>query len=188
MARQRCQRCGRFTGGRKRRFCGPHCWKKRRAVCEWCKSPFIRDRDTTKCCGSSCATYLKHSLGQLDYSAPDRQCVECKGTYAPTTPMQRYCTESCSNRFYSRRRRELLPSKVSTVPLQLLYDRQGGRCGICGEPVDLSIRGRRRDAVSRDHIQRLLDGGKDTPDNVRLTHYGCNSLRGQRDAIAKAAC
>lgn len=51
-----------------------------------------------------------------------------------------------------------------------LFDRDGGRCGICGDPVALK-------KMDIDHIVQLTDGGSDDPSNLRVAHPRCNRSR-----------
>ena len=57
--------------------------------------------------------------------------------------------------------------------ISLLYQRDGDRCGICGEVVALVD-------ASIDHITQLAHGGRDEASNVRLTHLTCNLNRPKR--------
>ena len=65
------------------------------------------------------------------------------------------------------------------IQLARLWERDGGKCHLCGKNVPM--RTRRQDnplAPSRDHITPQKHGGKDSPDNLRLAHAYCNSRRG----------
>ncbi len=54
----------------------------------------------------------------------------------------------------------------------LLMERDGPCCGICGEGLGGKI--------EIDHIVSWLDGGTHTADNIRLTHRRCNRMRPRR--------
>jgi len=67
----------------------------------------------------------------------------------------------------------------SRVNVPFVYHRDGPRCGICGDDVDVTIR-RGADAVrcaSVDHIVPLARGGTDDPSNLQLAHLGCNQRK-----------
>jgi hypothetical protein len=49
----------------------------------------------------------------------------------------------------------------------LLWERDGGLCGICGQPVD-------RQAMEIDHITPRWRGGPDRIENLRPAHRVCN--------------
>jgi ribosomal protein S14 len=51
-----------------------------------------------------------------------------------------------------------------------LWERDGGRCGVCGEPVAL-------DKMDVDHIIPEREGGPTHWDNLRPTHPPCNRFR-----------
>lgn len=55
--------------------------------------------------------------------------------------------------------------------LERLLASQGGRCGICGEPLAI-------DEANRDHIVPRCFGGCGELWNKRATHVDCNSRRG----------
>ena len=60
-----------------------------------------------------------------------------------------------------------------------IYERDGWACGLCGDGVDASLIGS-RDLwrPSLDHIIPQSKGGTDSPENLRLAHWWCNSVRG----------
>ena len=70
------------------------------------------------------------------------------------------------------------------MKLLLIYNRDKGICGICGNPVPhptQALEGRaRRLAATRDHILPKSKGGTDKSSNLRLAHYACNSRRGNQ--------
>jgi 5-methylcytosine-specific restriction endonuclease McrA len=54
-------------------------------------------------------------------------------------------------------------------------------CHLCGKEVDLDLTGRDQPMrKSVDHIVPLSKGGDDTLANVALTHFRCNSAKGNR--------
>jgi 5-methylcytosine-specific restriction endonuclease McrA len=62
-----------------------------------------------------------------------------------------------------------------------LANRDGTDCGICGEPVDMSLR--RKDSnmcASVDHIIPRSLGGTHDPDNLQLSHLYCNQVKSDR--------
>ena len=58
----------------------------------------------------------------------------------------------------------------------MVVARDGDQCWICGEKVT-RLTGRTPPSASIDHVIPLEAGGTDTPANLRLAHYGCNSSR-----------
>ncbi len=71
-------------------------------------------------------------------------------------------------------RRVRLHSQIFVaISHQQIYDRDHGRCQICGLPVE-------RSKMSLDHILPVAYGGAHVPENVRLTHLKCNQRRSHR--------
>lgn len=62
-----------------------------------------------------------------------------------------------------------------------LYDHQGGNCALCGEKMDVGRRQTRRSATF-EHIRPVSQGGRFEMRNLLLTHAGCNTRRGNRQA------
>jgi len=61
------------------------------------------------------------------------------------------------------------------------YQRSGGLCGICLEPVDLDVKtGPRQPTI--DHIVPRSREGSGERANLQLAHRGCNSRKGNRCA------
>jgi 5-methylcytosine-specific restriction endonuclease McrA len=80
----------------------------------------------------------------------------------------------------SRRRAREKNAFVETVNRKVVYERDNGICGICGELINLSYTAPHRLSVSIDHIIPLSKGGLHTYDNIQIAHYGCNSSKGNR--------
>ena len=53
----------------------------------------------------------------------------------------------------------------------LIYARDSGLCGICGQPVT-------REDMHMDHVAARSRGGADSVDNLRTAHALCNIRRG----------
>jgi len=70
------------------------------------------------------------------------------------------------------REQHLCNSDYRGMLVEVLMQRDGDNCGICGEP----LRGR----ISIDHILPRCRGGLSTADNLQLAHLKCN-LRKRRD-------
>ena len=78
------------------------------------------------------------------------------------------------NRDIQRRRRARLKGAyIEHVDFNVIWDRDGGVCGICGEPVAI-------EHLSFDHIIPIPLGGDHTESNLRVAQRRCNSKRGNR--------
>lgn len=68
-----------------------------------------------------------------------------------------------------------------SVDVVVLFERDGGICGVCGKRVYKNA----RDKMMRpghDHILPISKGGANTYANSRLVHRRCNVVRGNRGA------
>ena len=59
-----------------------------------------------------------------------------------------------------------------------LYHKQHSKCYICQKPIDLQLH---QGALEFDHIEPLAVGGKDSANNLALTHSTCNRNKGASD-------
>lgn len=67
-----------------------------------------------------------------------------------------------------------------STPPEYLARRDGGDCGICGDPIDLGAEYPDPQSASIDHIVPVSLGGSDEETNLRLAHLVCNIRRGNR--------
>ncbi len=72
-----------------------------------------------------------------------------------------------------RRKRAERAAVVVPVNRELVAERDGWKCGICGDAVT-------RATWSLDHIVPLSKGGAHTYENVVIAHLSCNSSKGNR--------
>lgn len=115
---------------------------------------------------------------------PDRTpiaCQWCAAAFTPRTLSQMFCGRLCQNNYKSRRRRfrerGLTPKPVSAATLQA----QGiNTCGICGDPVDASLKYPHVMSGTTDHIVPLSLGGSNDKSNLQLAHAQCNMRKGNR--------
>ena len=133
----------------------------------------------------------------LEFSRPS--CLECDARHDGYYRSQ-FCSETCRNAFYARdamafieTARKQLDLAPATGILRRLFghlrDRDGDECYLCGEQVDIDIRGdlRRRFGPSVDHVIPRSKGGTHDLRNLRLVHKACNSAKGARDAETEVA-
>jgi 5-methylcytosine-specific restriction endonuclease McrA len=71
----------------------------------------------------------------------------------------------------NRRRARLRAAFVAPVDRQVVFERDGWVCGICGQGVDPLT-------ASVDHIVPLAAGGTHEPSNVQTAHMACNRQKG----------
>lgn len=77
-----------------------------------------------------------------------------------------------------RRKARKLASQThyTEADMDEIFQRQRGRCAICGERVSENDR-------SDDHIISLEKGGTNDKSNMQVTHIRCNQSKGSRDPI-----
>lgn len=89
---------------------------------------------------------------------------------------------NCEN---TRRRQAMLKGvTVERVDYLAIAERDGWTCHLCEMPVNPAIRGRTREARSFDHVIPITRGGRHEASNIKLAHFGCNSRKGNRLAVA----
>lgn len=89
---------------------------------------------------------------------------------------QDYCGDRCQALAEASRRTAV----TKRMGIFALGERDGWRCGLCGEPVDPGVEWPHRRSPSVDHIVPTSRGGLDVNQNIQITHLGCNSSKGNR--------
>ncbi len=65
---------------------------------------------------------------------------------------------------------------LSALERVLIWERDGGICGVCRDPVTLAT-------LHIDHILAVVDGGETSAGNLRATHGRCNLKRREGRAL-----
>lgn len=179
----------------------PRCQDCRRqaraAVCGVCATPFTQRRPSQKYCSPACRDSAPPPPGLCkDCGTPTPRtswrgivlCPPCREVRAVALKernrlaIQKWHRDNPeSHRSKNRRRRALklsLPSERYTTAE--IAERDGFRCGICGDPVDMALSGLDDWGPTIDHVKALVNGGSDTLDNVQLAHRTCNIAKGDR--------
>lgn len=97
----------------------------------------------------------------------------------------RFCSDRCAarhahNRHRIRRRALIKEVRVEDISRTKVFERDGWRCGICGESADSSATVPDPLAPTLDHILPLSLGGEHSYANLQCAHYLCNSRKGNR--------
>ena len=74
---------------------------------------------------------------------------------------------------HSIRRARIANNPIESISPLLVYQRDGGICGICGKELDMSD-------FTVDHIIPISKGGGHVYANVHSAHRTCNVRRGNR--------
>lgn len=115
---------------------------------------------------------------------PEATCLLC-GIVLTAPRRRRYCTPECAHAAKSRtardhdhRRRALKRGATAeAVDRRAVFERDGWRCGICGESIDSTLRYPDPASASVDHVLPLAAGGSHTYANVQAAHLSCNSAK-----------
>lgn len=149
--------------GRLRRFCGPACKVARaqkrvaEAACLTCGRPYRPRYRSAGFCSLDCRQY------------PERR-------KWPTMFAGRRAA-------HDRRRARLASVEFEAFTRAEIYERDGWRCGICGEVVEAARKLPDPMSPSLDHIIPVAKGGGHTRDNVQLAHWICNTRKGVRAGL-----
>jgi 5-methylcytosine-specific restriction endonuclease McrA len=108
------------------------------------------------------------------------KCAQCAAEYEPTHDRQKYCSDRCQNRYRHINRTKPGQYRGELIALCDVYRRDEGKCQLCGDPVDLSIRWPDPLSASLDHVVPQSKGGPHTFSNVQLAHLSCNSRKHNR--------
>jgi 5-methylcytosine-specific restriction endonuclease McrA len=111
-------------------------------------------------------------------------CSWCRTDFIGAKRGQKFCCWPHNNIAKSVRRKARLRGARVGEPVSLwtIYERDAGRCGICLERVDRSVRWPNQAAASLDHIIPISRGGTDEAGNLQLAHLRCNLSKGNRVA------
>jgi len=120
--------------------------------------------------GGYCSNHHEYNKRNGTPYPPARDCTLCGTEFASIQTKQRLC-ETCS-----------LPTQNARhgVNPARLADRDGADCGLCGEPVELSLRFPHPMSPSVDHVVPWSLGGSHDLANLQLAHLSCNCRKGNR--------
>lgn len=123
-------------------------------------------------------------------------CERCGKTFVATKKNQIYCSETCCKAVCSMRRNDAKrvgADEVETITLREVWERDHGRCYLCGRKTDWSdyrtVNGWRVTGPrypSRDHVIALSNGGTHTRDNIRLACFECNTNKNNHGQLRLA--
>jgi 5-methylcytosine-specific restriction endonuclease McrA len=84
------------------------------------------------------------------------------------------------------RRARKVDAFVEPVSLDVVAERDGFCCGICSDPVDMSLAYPDPFSRSLDHIVPLSRGGEHSYSNTQLSHLRCNVSKGAKSPASSA--
>ena len=172
-----CSSCGADISHRRKdaRFCGVFCSNVARGaqraeryparVCalDGCDVEFEPWHANQVCC---CTAHGKARWNRL---------ARADGRVAPRGDRER-------DNDHRRRARMRGARNGGSVFLSDILSRDGNRCGLCGQPVDLTLAYPHPLSRSVDHIVPLSRGGEHEASNCQLAHLRCNLSKGAKVA------
>lgn len=112
-----------------------------------------------------------------------KDCVMCGATFTTYRGRQVCCSERCTlKKGRCERKARDRKSFVETVSIEILFNRDGGRCQLCGKKLKLKNKPPHLRAPTRDHIKPESLGGETSYKNMQLACFICNSKKGNRVA------
>ena len=124
------------------------------------------------------------------------ECKSCGKEFLTRRRTKEFCSARCTRAYHSALRSDLKRAnseKVEHIPLRLVYERDAGRCYICGRMTDWNdyrlVNGHKvvgKRYPTRDHVVALNNGGEHSWQNIRLACFSCNSKKSDKDLKALA--
>jgi hypothetical protein len=165
----------------------------RPAHCPSCGSGFVAKLPLQRFCSRSCG--LRENNRKKQEAARDRSprpCQACGIAFAPAYGDQRstICSEGCRRRLQSirtsgkahhRRAIRFGCAVVERFGRLEIFERDGWRCGICGQPTPRWLIGSNDpQRPTLDHIIPLSRGGEHSRRNAQCACWRCNIKKGAK--------
>ena len=115
-----------------------------------------------------------------------KTCPRCGKTFTTTHRDKEYCSKTCQRAVSWTRRHDRLRvvDGGEDIPLREVYERDHGKCYICGRKTDFNdyriVDGYKLCGLrypTRDHVIAIYNGGKHEWSNIRLACHECNSRK-----------
>jgi 5-methylcytosine-specific restriction endonuclease McrA len=135
-----------------------HPERKREIAREWARKHGRESYRRNRAVALACAARWKR--------ANPEKVREIKAAWQRRNPEQRRMNEAARR----ARKAGLVTEKIDAL---VVFARDAGLCGLCGDPVDPS-------RFHIDHVRPLACGGTHTYGNVQLAHPACNLRKGAR--------
>lgn len=139
-------------------------------ACGVCGTGFLADRRRSLYCSRSCSAEAKR-LDDLTRPVDRVKRAESQRTYIENNPAKNWAKAAA----YRARKAAAF---VEDVDRDVVFERDGWRCGICSDPIDGELRHPHPMSASVDHRVPLVAGGEHSYANCQAAHLGCNVKKG----------
>lgn len=148
-------------------------------VCDECGVTYVRPSTVrvSKTCSKLCRNRRERRL----YRATRN---EQKRRHRLRHPEQYGWTEAAKAADQRRRARKKTGRQGERILPTEIHQRDGWRCGLCGEPVLPFVKYPHPRSASIDHVVPLAHGGAHSTDNVQTAHLTCNVAKGASLEVA----
>ena len=117
-------------------------------------------------------------------------CKVCGTEFRPDHFGNHYCSDACRKKAINRQHEARKRGQRRTIQLEQVYQRDKGRCYLCGCSCDFDdyqvidgafVVGPTYPTV--EHVIPFCQGGDDSWENVRLACHRCNSIKGRKSNV-----
>lgn len=121
-----------------------------------------------------------------------KRCESCGSLFFGRN--RKYCSSECAKKIFNSTHKDKRIRKMRAVvidkgiTLEKLYQRDSGRCWICGEQCDYKDYETTKEGYfivggaypSIDHVKPLSKGGLHSWENIKLAHHYCNTIKNDK--------
>lgn len=158
--------------------------------CRICSKIFVARTKNAGICSYECNLERGRRYGRANHVPKlrvkhNKTCKECGKPYQTTCARSVYCSKKCmkrpDRRLWAARRRakaKHFDLRAEKVTFQAVWDRDGGRCHICGELCFRKYKNGDPLLPTLEHKHPVSKGGSHLMENAGIAHMVCNSIKG----------
>lgn len=161
--------------------------------CPECGKRFSSRRSNTVACSDWCRDELSRKAVNAKYEPVAKTiassvCVECGASFEYVMGIRGigtgrkvvFCSKACSRKDSRRRRkvRTRVGMRSNAARFNDVWDRDSGKCYLCGEWCNRSLKVPHPLAPTMDHVIPVSFGGPHVMENAAIAHHVCNCTKG----------